>query len=95
MNTPRDALACAKHRLHSPQPVEWRIEPGLTPYDEAVAFMEARVAAIAAGEAPELVWLVEHPALYTAGSPSIPYLCASQTNAPTIAAADGLGSPSK
>jgi lipoyl(octanoyl) transferase len=68
MNTPRDALACAKHRLHSPQPVEWRIEPGLTPYDEAVAFMEARVAAIAAGEAPELVWLVEHPALYTAGT---------------------------
>ena len=68
MNTPRDDLACAKHRLHSPQPVEWRIEQGLTPYDEAVAFMEARVAAIAAGEAPELVWLVEHPALYTAGT---------------------------
>lgn len=68
MNTPRDALACGKHRLHSTQPVEWRIAPGLTPYDEAVAFMEARVAAIASGEAPELVWLVEHPALYTAGT---------------------------
>ena len=68
MNTTRDALACGKHRLHSPDAVEWRIEPGLTPYDEAVAFMEARVAAIAAGQARELVWLVEHPALYTAGT---------------------------
>lgn len=49
-------------------PVEWRIEPGLTPYPAAVAAMEARVAAIRAGEAPELVWLVEHPPLYTAGT---------------------------
>lgn len=50
------------------QPVEWRIEPGLTSYPAAVAAMEARVAAIRAGEAPELVWLVEHPPLYTAGT---------------------------
>ncbi|MCW5691525.1 MAG: lipoyl(octanoyl) transferase LipB [Pseudolabrys sp.] len=49
-------------------PVEWRISEGLTPYPEAVAFMEARAAAIARGEAPELVWLVEHPPLYTAGT---------------------------
>lgn len=49
-------------------PVEWRIAEGLTPYDEAVAFMEARVAEIATGAAPELVWLVEHPPLYTAGT---------------------------
>ncbi|MDB5597072.1 MAG: lipoate--protein ligase [Hyphomicrobiales bacterium] len=49
-------------------PVEWAIAEGLTPYVEAVAFMEARVEAIAAGEASELVWLVEHPALYTAGT---------------------------
>jgi lipoyl(octanoyl) transferase len=48
--------------------VEWRIEPGLTPYPAAVAAMEARVAAIRAGAAPELVWLVEHPPLYTAGT---------------------------
>jgi len=52
----------------SPQPVEWRVAPGLTPYPAAVAAMEARVAAIRAGEAPELVWLVEHPPLYTAGT---------------------------
>lgn len=54
--------------LKEAHPVEWRIEPGLTPYPAAVAAMEARVAAIRAGEAPELVWLVEHPPLYTAGT---------------------------
>ena len=49
-------------------PVEWRIEPGLTGYEQAVSFMEARVAAIRDGTASELVWLVEHPPLYTAGT---------------------------
>jgi lipoyl(octanoyl) transferase len=49
-------------------PVEWAIAEGLTPYAEAVAFMEARAEAIAEGKAPELVWLVEHPPLYTAGT---------------------------
>ena len=48
--------------------VEWRIADTLVPYDDAVAAMEARVAAIHAGTAPELVWLVEHPPLYTAGT---------------------------
>jgi lipoyl(octanoyl) transferase len=48
--------------------VEWAIAEGLTPYEEAVAEMEARAAAIAAGRAAERVWLVEHPALYTAGT---------------------------
>lgn len=48
--------------------VEWRITEGLTPYEEAVAWMEARVEAILAGEAEECVWLLEHPALYTAGT---------------------------
>ncbi|WP_274424633.1 lipoyl(octanoyl) transferase LipB [Chelativorans sp. YIM 93263] len=50
------------------QPVEWRIEPGLTPYDEAIAFMERRAEAIRADNAREMVWLVEHPPLYTAGT---------------------------
>ena len=45
----------------------WAVSAGRTPYPEAVEAMEARVAAIAAGTAGELVWLVEHPALYTAG----------------------------
>src|SRR5690606_41460412 len=48
--------------------VEWRTSEGLVPYEEALAFMEARVAAIAAGEADEMVWLLEHPPLYTAGT---------------------------
>ncbi|MGR3364108.1 MAG: lipoyl(octanoyl) transferase LipB [Maritimibacter harenae] len=52
--------------------VEWQITEGLTEYDTAVAFMEARAAAIAAGEADELIWLVEHPPLYTAGTSSNP-----------------------
>ena len=49
-------------------PVEWRIEPGLTQYEHALAFMEARADAIRQGSAPEMVWLVEHPPLYTAGT---------------------------
>ena len=48
--------------------VEWKITEGLTDYDEAVAFMEARVADIGTGRADELIWLVEHPPLYTAGT---------------------------
>jgi lipoyl(octanoyl) transferase len=46
----------------------WRVSPGLVGYDAAVAAMEAHVAAMIQGRAPELVWLVEHPPLYTAGS---------------------------
>jgi lipoyl(octanoyl) transferase len=49
-------------------PVEWRVSDGLTPYETALAVMDERVAAIAAGHAPELVWLLEHPPLYTAGT---------------------------
>ena len=48
--------------------VEWLISDAPVPYLEAVATMEARVAAIAAGQAPELVWLLEHPPLYTSGT---------------------------
>lgn len=48
--------------------MEWRVEPGLTPYDVAVTTMEARAAAVRDGTAGELIWLVEHPPLYTAGT---------------------------
>ena len=48
--------------------VAWRISDEPVPYGEAVAFMEAHAAAIAAGEASELVWLLEHPPLYTSGT---------------------------
>jgi lipoyl(octanoyl) transferase len=47
---------------------EWVVRPALLPYPEAVGFMEARADSIAAGQAPELVWLVEHPPIYTAGT---------------------------
>ncbi len=50
------------------KPVEWRITPGFTSYEDALRIMEERVEAIARGEAPELVWLIEHPPLYTAGT---------------------------
>lgn len=49
-------------------PVRWRISDQLVPYDVALADMEREVAAIANGEADELVWLLEHPPLYTAGT---------------------------
>jgi lipoyl(octanoyl) transferase len=49
-------------------PVEWRIADRLVAYPEAVAAMEERAAAIAAGQASELVWLLEHPPLYTSGT---------------------------
>jgi len=48
--------------------VEWRVLDGLAPYAQTLAAMEARVAEIAAGTAPEAVWLLEHPPLYTAGT---------------------------
>ncbi|MBL8575987.1 MAG: lipoyl(octanoyl) transferase LipB [Mesorhizobium sp.] len=49
-------------------PVEWRFEPGLTAYEDALAVMERRADEIRLGIAPEMVWLVEHPPLYTAGT---------------------------
>jgi len=51
--------------------VEWRVADRLVPYEDAAAAMEARVAAIRAATAPELVWLVEHPPLYTAGTSAV------------------------
>jgi len=52
--------------------VEWQVSDAPVPYLEAVATMEARVAAIAAGDVPELVWLLEHPPLYTSGTSGKP-----------------------
>lgn len=51
---------------------EWRIDDAPVPYEEALAEMESRVAAIRAGAARELVWLLEHPPLYTAGTSARP-----------------------
>ncbi|MBJ7318208.1 MAG: lipoyl(octanoyl) transferase LipB [Brevundimonas sp.] len=56
-----------KLRRDDDRPVEWAVATRPVDYAAAEAFMEARVAAIAAGEAGEMVWLLEHPPLYTAG----------------------------
>jgi len=48
--------------------IEWRTSTGLIDYPDAVSFMEARVADILAGTAPEAIWLLEHPPLYTGGT---------------------------
>jgi lipoyl(octanoyl) transferase len=51
-----------------PAEIEWRVSPELVPYADSLAAMEARAAAVAAGEARELVWLLEHPPVYTGGT---------------------------
>jgi len=50
------------------EPVEWRVSEGLLSYSQAVTWMEMRAEAIAAGEASEQIWLLEHPPLYSAGT---------------------------
>jgi lipoyl(octanoyl) transferase len=52
--------------------IDWRVSDDLVPYGEALAFMEERAAAIRAGAAPECVWLLEHPPLFTAGTSADP-----------------------
>jgi len=67
---PNPRLAAPAPLLAAPgsPPVEWVVSPGLTAYDAALADMEARAEAIAAGRGRERVWLLEHPPLYTAGT---------------------------
>ena len=55
-------------KIYSADKVSWRISDGLTSYPDAVSYMEARAKAIAAGEAEEQIWLLEHPPLYSAGT---------------------------
>ncbi|MBV8913732.1 MAG: lipoyl(octanoyl) transferase LipB [Acetobacteraceae bacterium] len=52
--------------------LEWRVEDGLVRYEDALAAMQARVASIRAGSEPEMVWLLEHPPVYTAGTSARP-----------------------
>ncbi len=52
--------------------IEWRVAPAPVGYDQALAEMEARVAGVQAGTADELVWLLEHPPLYTGGTSADP-----------------------
>ena len=64
----REELARTMPAAAGTPPVEWAIAEALVDYQKALAAMEARVGAIAAGEARERVWLLEHPPLYTAGT---------------------------
>lgn len=68
----RDNLRPGGWRRADGAPVEWRVSDGLVPYEEALAFMEARASEIAAGVAGEQVWLLEHPPIYTAGASAKP-----------------------
>jgi lipoyl(octanoyl) transferase len=55
-----------------PADIEWRVSDGPVPYEQALAFMETRAAAIRDGSARECVWLLEHPPLFTAGTSADP-----------------------
>ena len=66
-----EALTCAapaKLKRADGVPVEWIVADAPVDYEAALAAMKSRATAIAAGAAPEAVWLLEHPALYTAGT---------------------------
>lgn len=67
----RDDLAISMRTVSGGPPVGWRISAAPVPYPEALAFMERRAEAIRAGTAGELVWLLEHPPLYTAGTGAV------------------------
>ena len=84
-----DAPASIRPAEHSGAGPEWRIGEGLTPYPHALDLMAERVAAIRAGTADELVWLVEHPPLYTAGSSARPEELVEPDRFPTYAAGRG------
>ena len=68
----RNDLKFGMNSVAAAPPVEWRVSGAPVGYQEALAVMEARAAAIAQSQAPELVWLLEHPALYTAGTSARP-----------------------
>ncbi len=73
----------------APLPLQWQISDDLTPYPDAIAAMQTRVAAIRAGTAPELVWLVEHPPLFTAGTSADPADLLNPLHFPTFSAGRG------
>lgn len=64
----RTITACGREALKTDQFVDWTASPALVDYETALSEMEARVRAIAEGDATEQVWLLEHPPLYTAGT---------------------------
>ena len=71
LNARNDLVLGLKPGPQSP-PAEWRLSGGLVDYEAALAIMDARAAAILAGRDAELVWLLEHPPLYTSGTSARP-----------------------
>ena len=69
--------------------IEWKVSDGLVPYDEALAMMEQRAANIRAGTAGELVWLLEHPPVFTAGTSADPAELINPQNFPVHDAGRG------
>jgi lipoyl(octanoyl) transferase len=69
--------------------IEWRVSEGLVPYADALAEMEARAAAVRDGEARELVWLLEHPPLFTAGTSADPAELSNPLGFPVFEAGRG------
>jgi lipoyl(octanoyl) transferase len=67
-----DAALAHRGGMEVKHGIEWRVSPDRVAYPEALAQMEARVAAIQAGDADELIWLLEHPPVYTAGTSADP-----------------------
>jgi len=68
----RESLAAGIQPADGQAAAEWRLEDALVPYEQALLTMEARAAAIADGTARELIWLLQHPPLYTAGTSARP-----------------------
>lgn len=68
ISTARDELASKSSLYDASRQIQWRIAPHPIAYDDAVRTMEEHVAGITDGTRSELIWLVEHPALYTAGT---------------------------
>jgi lipoyl(octanoyl) transferase len=82
----RYAICRAMERIDG---VEWRASESPVPYEEALAFMEQRAAAIRSGEASECVWLLEHPPLFTAGTSADPAELINPLNFPVYEAGRG------
>ena len=64
--------ALIRYKIHMNENIEWKVANGLVEYNFAIDFMENRVADIRNGNAPECVWLLQHPALYTGGTSAKP-----------------------
>lgn len=89
MSGATQALDQVASRHDAPDGVEWCVSPGLTSYPEALAGMEARAAAIRDDGAAELVWLLEHPPLFTAGTSADPAELFNPQGFPVFAAGRG------